>query len=368
MSVDRGDFDEGVRANAGRLLARGAGDDVGADRRLEAAVADLHAPDSARLSERTRMVVRETLAGQCALIERDLRTQAARLIGARGAAPLAALLAGGGPSVYARLSAAGLLAEPGLMREAIGRARQAVLAETLPVIPPEGPPRASLIVRLVEHPDAIVAAAASALMVAEAKRRDGLAKPQRSDLPAECHHRLVWLAAAVLRAEAVCETAADQARLDAALTQAAEAALAAHDESERLEASAMRLAAALATPPAALGALLVEALNDRRVALATGLLAQALGLDYESARDLLLDPVPDRLWLALRAAGLDRAAIARIGLALADGDPPRDLEAFADQLPALLAIAPAEARAALAPLHLPADFRASVRQLARARP
>ncbi|MBX9815358.1 MAG: hypothetical protein A4S12_11550 [Proteobacteria bacterium SG_bin5] len=366
MSVDRGDIDEGVRVDAGRLLARGASDDVSADRRLAAAVDDLGVPDAWRLSDRARALVHETFAGQCGLIEQELRHAASRLLAERGAPEPALLLERRGPSVYPTLSAAGLLAERELMREMIGRARQAVLADTLVPPAPEGGDRPSLIVRLVEHPRAAVSNLASALMVAEAKRRDGLAKPRHSDLPAECHHRLVWAAAAVLRTELAPCAGGDQAAIDAALTDAALRALASHDEGERLEAVAMRLAVALGAPTSELGALLVEAFGDRRVALAIALLAQALGLDYDSVRDMVLDPVPDRFWLALRAAGLERPAIARIGLVLADSEPSRDLEAFADQLPAILAVPVADARAALAPLALHPDFRASLVQLARA--
>lgn len=365
MSVDQGDIDEGVRANAGRLLARGAGDDVSADRRLAAAIDDLGLPDAWRLSERTRALVHENFAGQCGLIERALRQGTSRLLAERGAGELALAVEQRGSSVHTTLAAAGMLADRGLMREMIGRARQAALADTLVTAAPEGADRPSLIVRLVEHPDPAVANLASALMVAEAKRRDGLAKPQHSDLPAECHHQLVWAAAAVLRAELSPRPWTEQARIDGALTDAALNVLAEHDEGERLEAVAMRLAVALAPPPTELGALLVEALGDRRVALAIALLAQALGLDYDIVRDVLLDPAPDRLWLALRAAGLGRPAIARIGLALADSEPARDLEAFADQLPAILAVSPADARAALAPLALHPDFRASLVRLAR---
>jgi hypothetical protein len=52
---------------------------------------------------------------------------------------------------------------------------------------------------------------------------------------------------------------------------------------------------------------------------------------------------------------------------MTDADSRRDLEAFADQLDAILAIEPDEAREALAQLKLPADFRAAIEALERAR-
>ena len=71
------------------------------------------------------------------------------------------------------------------------------------------------------------------------------------------------------------------------------------------------------------------------------------------------------VWLALRAAGLGRAAIARIALALADADPRRDIEAFADDLDGIVAVSAEAARAALAPLTLHQDLRLAIAALTR---
>ena len=122
----------------------------------------------------------------------------------------------------------------------------------------------------------------------------------------------------------------------------------------------MRLATAIDAPQDELAELMTEALGDRRVTLFAGLLAHALGIDYAAARDIALDTAGDRLWVALRSLDFGRAAIARIGVALCEADPRRDVEAFADQIDAIMAIEPGEARAALAPLKLPADFRAAI--------
>ncbi len=95
------------------------------------------------------------------------------------------------------------------------------------------------------------------------------------------------------------------------------------------------------------------------------MLARATGLDYDQIRAVLLDPTGDELWLVLRAAALDRPTIARIGLSLADADPQRDIESLADRLDAIVAIPPAEALAALAPLTIHADLRRAIAELAR---
>jgi hypothetical protein len=70
-----------------------------------------------------------------------------------------------------------------------------------------------------------------------------------------------------------------------------------------------------------------------------------------------------QLWVALRALALPREAIARVGVALCEADPRRDVEAFAEQLDAIMAIATDDARAALAGLRLPGDFRAAIAAL-----
>ena len=126
----------------------------------------------------------------------------------------------------------------------------------------------------------------------------------------------------------------------------------------------MRLAAAIDPRPDELSVLLTEALADRRVALFIALIARAIGLEAGEAREVVLDPLADRLWLVLRALDVDRTSLARIGLALSEADPARDVERFADDLDNIAAIAPAEARRQLAPLLLHRDYRAAMLALA----
>ena len=128
----------------------------------------------------------------------------------------------------------------------------------------------------------------------------------------------------------------------------------------------MRFAAAIDAQPAELPGLLVESLGDRRIVLFTALLAHAMGVGYAQAREIILDPEADRLWLAFRALDLTRDTIAKAGYALCEADPRRDLESFADTLDAIVSIAAAEARNALAPMKLHPDYRAAVLALGRA--
>jgi hypothetical protein len=360
MSIDRGDTDNGARASAGKLLARAAVSTRRADRRLADAIEDFFLADDARLDDRTRALLAATLTAMVAAVERDLRRRTAAGLPPDDGALIRS--AASGTAVLDRLVGAGLLRDPDLMRELIARTRQDLLVDLLPVVPPDEIGSPSLLARLSGSADAAVASAALALMAAESRRR-GLVDSNRLDrteLPAELHHRLVWWVAAALREQL------ESPGADRAIAQAALHALADHDESDRVESAAVRLAAAIDPQPGELPAVLTHALGDRRVALFTALLGHALGIDFASLRDMMFDG-GERLWLALRAAGLDRAAVARIGLSLCDADPQRDVEAFADQLDAIVAVTPDEARAALAPFRLHPDFRAAMAALEKRR-
>jgi hypothetical protein len=69
----------------------------------------------------------------------------------------------------------------------------------------------------------------------------------------------------------------------------------------------------------------------------------------------------------LRALEVDRASIARIGLALSEADPRRDIDAFADGLDDIAATPAPDARAALASMLLHPDYRAAMLALGRGR-
>ena len=341
------------------LSARAARADARAEHDLSAAIKDFLLPDEARLDDRTRHALGELVRGTIGAVEVAVRRHAARLLAERGAADRAEALLTARVDVAGRLIHAGLLRDPDMMGELLARVRQDLLASGLPLATGGGD-EPSLVVRLAAAPDAVVARAAAALLVADNRRRDAAerAAANGGELPAELHHRLVWWVAAAIREP----TDHD---IDRAIAEAALRAVAAHDEGERADAVAMRLAAAIAPNARELPDLLVEALGDRRVGLFTALLAQASGLPHEAARAITLEPAGDRLWLSLRAVALDRATIARIALALSEAEPARDIEAFADQLDAIVAIDPLAARAALLPMTLHADYRAAIRALVR---
>ena len=71
------------------------------------------------------------------------------------------------------------------------------------------------------------------------------------------------------------------------------------------------------------------------------------------------------VYLSKADPAMIRAAIARIALALADADQRRDIEAFADDLDAIVAVSAEAARSALAPLTLHHDLRLAIAALTR---
>ena len=329
-----------------------------AEVRLGHAIDDLFLADEGRLDDRVRARVNDALTRLVEGIATDLRRHAARVLAGSGDTARAEAVLGG-RDVIARLTRAGLLRDVDLLDELIARVRMDVIAEALPTAhaAPDAP---SLLVRLTEVPDTVVAKAASALLMAQNRRQaangNGTAEPAM--LAADVQHRLVWRVAAALRER-------DDAAADRAIAQAAVRSLAAYDEGDRPEALAMRLAAAIDARPAELGPLLIEALGSRNLQLFAGALAHALGLDQDQLRAMVVEPEGERLWLALRAVALDRSTIAHVALVLSEADPQRDIEGFADRLDAIAAVPADEAASALAPFALDRDFRAAVAALAR---
>lgn len=349
----------GTRITAARRLG------AAADARLSGAIDDFFLADDARLGERLRLTLGQVLTATVEGIEGDIRRHAARQLASRGDDVRAERLLKGHDDVVRRLSRAGLLRDRSLMDELIAQVRCDLIAERLApaVAAPEQP---SVLLRLADVADGVVAAAARAMLSVDARRRAAADQDSAlpDSLPAERHHQLVWWVAACVR-EAQVAAAGEDAAIDRAIVEAAQRSLAAHDEGQRGEAIAMRLAAAIDARAGEIGDLLVDCLGDRRLLLFIAVLARAADLDFAGARTIVIEPEGDRLWLALRAADLDRPTIARIALALADADPRRDIEAFADDLDAIAAVPVEAARSALAPLTLHHDLRLAIDALAR---
>lgn len=332
----------GPAIDAQDLLARAAAA-AAHERALGAATArDLAIPENLRLDERTRTAMLIALEAIVGSIEAALR----RAVVPEG-------FPGIGPTLPL-LHTVGLAADGALVDELLARIRIDQLAAGLPHRAAENPARPSLLGRLAEHPAPELSEAARALLLAESRARSPEAGRWR--LPLTLHHRLLWWVASAMREQAgsLAGVALDEA-LCAAV--AAECALAERCAEEQVEAVALRLAAAIAPEPRERARVLLEALRDRHVALFLAVLAHAAGIAFADARALLLDPGAERLVLVLHALDLPREAIAELCFLLSDADPRRDLAALADAIEMLAALDVAHARALLAELRLPADYR-----------
>lgn len=329
-SVSREDPD-----GSGALGARASEAALRDGDRLAATAADLFVPERDRLEDRLRLAVIARLEGMVSDIEIRLRSAA-------GQAQVE-------PEAYPALVQSGLLRDAELVGELVDGTRLDLLAEAMPTGERDEADRPNLLVRLTDCPDAGVAKAAKALLLAAGRRAGG-----DDGLPAELQHRLVWWIAAVL----------DKGAVNRALTEAASALLREYDEGERAEALALRLAVAIDARPEELSDILVHALDDRHPLLFVALLAHAGGLPFEEVRRVVLDAEGHRLWLLLRAQDVARAAIARIGVALADGDPRRDLEPLADAIDTIAALPVAAARQTFSALRLPTAYHQARRALA----
>ncbi len=327
-------------------------------RRLRAAADHFHLSADARIDDRTAAALDRAMRATVAAAEAGVRDHAARLLATRGEPALAQALRGG-EGVYDRVSRAGLFRDPALFGELFARERLAAIAQALPVVAADGPERPTLIARLAQAGDRLVAAAAVALLAAQARRGAvGQGEVAAVDLIRPLHQRVAWWVAAALRE--VAGAGDDVAALDGALSESVRRSLDPQAELVPIEVAAMRLAQAIDAQPQELPALLVESIGDGRLVLFAALLARAGGLGFDRVRDLLIDRDGARLWVLLRALDLDRATIARIGFALAEAEPARDVEDFADRIDAIMAVTPAVARAALAPVALDPDYHAAM--------
>lgn len=360
MSDRSATMTKGSQPDVRALLARAAGADAPARDALAASIDDAFLPAEGRLDDRTRAALSTLIDAMVQAVERELTEHAARLLGSRGEAATAERLLAERAPVADRLANAGLLRDADFAGECLARVRLELLGTAMPVDAVAEADAPSLLPRLAQSPDRVVATAAAAVMIADSARRlvGERGRVTATGLPAALHARLVWWVAAAVR-ERLAGDGGDMTAVDRALAEAALRNLAAHDEDDRLEGATMRLAAAIDARADELPALIEEVLRDRRLSMLAALLAHALGVRYELARELVIDPSGERLWLVLRALDLPRPVIARVGFHLCEADPRRDVEAFADTLDVIASVDAPTAAAAVAPLRLHPDYRAA---------
>lgn len=351
-----------VMGDPARLASYAAEAERAAEQRLAVGIEDIFLSQPGRLDDRTRAATLRLAETTIGATEQQVAGDAARALMAIGRRDAAAVLGSNRAVAWPRLLDAGLMRDTDLIGGLIAQARVDLLEESLAALraPDAG---ATIVTMLIEHGDAAQRAAASDYLLTDGMRRVG-GEGRRAVLPAAVQARIVWWVAAALRERLGAEggVAGDMALCEAAQHRIARAG------EWQMDAVAVRLAHALAPTDANRGTLMVRALESARLPLFAALLAEAIDVDVAAARSLVLDSASDRLWLALRAAGLNRDAIARAGFLLSEADRERDLTMLIEVLDPLGALDPAAATEAIATLRLPDDFRAAVRALARRSP
>lgn len=359
-------------AHGARLIAAARDAEGAARLQLAGAVTDLFAPDVARLTDYQRATASQMLDAIVTGIEEALRSRIAPGLPAADGVARFTVEAMRVPIARPLLDRAGALHDPELVALLLRRAEEhrRGLALRHAATPAAGadaaPPVTDMIAMLVTDRDRDVADAAAALAAAEARGSDRFRGPTlpAADLPAELLHRLVWRTAAALRAFLTGSQAVAPADADAAIIPAVNAILAAHDESESIDANASALVRVLARG-GRLGDAMIEALTKGgRLAALVAALATRAQVDQAAAWDMTLDPGGDRLVLLLRAAGVARPAAAAILLRLAPDAAPR----VAAQLDGWDALDAGSAREALRLWRLDRGYREAIVALAPAGP
>lgn len=321
---------------------------IAADRRvrlrLAALGADYARPVDHRMTDRLRHGIDAALTDAVAEVERALRLRAQRMLAADGHDALAAILA---HAPDRRDLTALIAAIPELPTQMAVRAAIAGRAAAMPIHGGDDPDEPGFLAALTQSEDRRIAAAARLLM--QADPLDGSAGRPPADLRAAIGW---WLAGAIER-EPAAITPSARLTLRRALVAAAEGLADAGDAVGDPVAAALNLVQAIDPRPGEVPFLLIEAVRDRRLALFCAILGRAAGLAADRVLPMLAATDDDRLWLALRAAGLDRTAMANILSVLTTGIDPVAALARADALSDAADMSPEMAGALILPLRCP---------------
>lgn len=346
--------------DAARLLLAAARE------RFAVAATDLLLPDAARLTEWQRLTAAALLGRLVRAIEDDLRARLATSFAAHEA--LAAALSSAHVELAAPiLERAGALYDADISAVLVRRVEEHRFWSAR-----RGDGREDGLNRLVADSDEEIAADAMALVMARSRRFDRFQEPVlgHAELPAELHHKLVWLIAAALRHYIVQQHRVGA--VDTAIEAAAVAVIAGHDEGEGLEAIAARLALRLHRLGRLDGDALARALEDGLLPFFVAGLAVRAGLDAGAAWEVLSDPRARGPALLLRAAGLERSEASRILLALNARGPvfsAQEGDDAAAQLDLFDTLDKASASEVLRLWRAPPAYRAGVARIStRARP
>lgn len=340
----------GARGRRSGLVPRIGRIDDAAERLADAAL-DLTTPPAHRLGDGVRASAASMIDRLIGATERDMRRL---VVPAFDTEPeLSASLASASVAIAAPILAdARTLGHEPFVALVLRRVEEAMLADRLTLLGWRTPER------LIDDADSRIASAATAMLVADRRRRDRFGGPVLlfDDLSAELAHWLAWRIAAALRHYIVVRHEVDVARADAALIGAVGSVLRAHDDGRGLHATASHLATALDDAGRLHGRVVVHLLGDANVTAFTACVAMLARLPAPEAWGLIASPADGRCATLLRAAGVDRACAAELLLMLLNDDAPDALAVFEG-------MTAYDAQAMVAPLALDSEYRAAVRAL-----
>ena len=323
--------------------------------RLSAAVAEAGLPESLRLSERERTTIANLRDRLLREVEDELRSGiAARLDMPEQASARAAVTSAILPIAHPILERSQALARPELVALLLRRAEEHRLSRFTPERP--------LLIDLAGDSDPRIAGEATALLIAQSRRLDAFQEPvlMLADVAAEVEHGLVWSVAAALRSYLVAHHQISPDLADEAVTAAASAVLARHDEGAGIDAASRRLAGRLAAEGRLDGDLLVRAAREGAFPLFLAGLGQLTGFELAALSEIFLDRDGAGVPLVLRIADLHRAPAAEILLLLASRE-----DAVGPQLDAFDALTAQEAATRLRLWRFDPAYRAAIARLSR---
>jgi hypothetical protein len=236
----------------------------------------------------------------------------------RAALPAASVAANdeGDSALTDRLSASGLLDEPGLMAMLLRRADEERISTAARAR--SGRREARVLQGLVSHDYGAVAAAAMALILARGRRRDrfGQCLIAFDDLSVTSAETILHAVAAALRREVAGTRGFASADLE--LAEACGRVLESHDEERGIEALTASLVHFLDESGGLGDELILAAANEGEVGFVAEVIARRAGIDTESAIGELLSGNASHVMALLRVAGLSRTLSA--GLLAGIGD------------------------------------------------
>jgi hypothetical protein len=290
----------------GQPAARRAGRD-----RLSVVRADFFLDATQRLTEQERSLMTAMLA--------DIVNVIADQLGAELALPQDDDDAGF--ALLEQLLAAGLLDLPPLVAVLLHRAEE---ERATSVIRSRDTRSRRFLHKLVADPEADVAAAAMALVLARSRRRDRFDSPRidLDDVPADAVAPLVYRVAAAVQRRS--------GGPDRSVTEAAARVLARHDEGKRLEALNFGLVHALDRAGRLDESLIRNAFHDGEGVIGVEALARSAGVDFETAWSLFASGSAGIAQL-LRLAGMSRQSAAELISSLGEllrGGPGEAISVF----------------------------------------